>query len=145
MKKAFLSLSSLGSLLLVVSWALAQESPPDIQPAPLVRLTGVLKIVAEPPVSAFPLLRVWMGDTPQVFHVARAEAIIPAYPVEERLREVSALGLRFIAERHVLTTLQSPEFHDRLIIIEGWLQSRAGVLRVRSVQKVEEDREGRQR
>ena len=139
----YFSLSSFGSLFLVVSSAFAQDSLPDIQPAPLVRLTGVLKIVAEPPLSAFPVLRVWMGDVLRVFHVASVESIIPAYPVEERLREVSTLGLRLIAERHVLTTLQSPEFHDRPIVIEGWLQPRAGILRVRSVQKVKKDREER--
>lgn len=136
--RQYFSLSSCRSLLFVVSWVFAQESLPDIQPAPLVRLTGVLKIVAEPPVSAFPVLRVWMGDGPRVFRVVRVESIIPAYRAEEQLREVSALGLRFIAEERVLTVLQSPEFHDRPIVIEGWLQPRAGVLRVRSVQKVEE-------
>lgn len=132
------SLSSFGSLLLVVSSVFAQDSLPDVQPAPLVRLTGVLKIVAEPPVSAFPVLRVWLGDVPRVFRIARVESIIPAYPAEERLRAVSTLGLRLIAERRVLTALQSPEFHDRPIVIEGWLRPRTGVLRVRSVQKVEE-------
>ena len=136
--RQYFSLSSVGSLLLVVSSVIAQDSFSDIQPAPLVRLTGVLKIVAEPPVSAFPVLRVWMGDVLRIFRVTYVESVIPAYPVEERLREVSTLGLRLIAERHVLTTLQSPEFHDRPIVIEGWLQPRAGVLRVRSVQKIDE-------
>jgi hypothetical protein len=135
------SLSSLGSLLLVVAPVVAQNSLPDIQPAPLVRLTGVLKTVADPPVSAFPVLRVWIRDGPQVFRVARVESVIPAYPAEERLRAVSTLGLRLLAEPPVLAALQSPEFHDRLIVIEGWLRPKAGVLRVRSVEKVKPDRE----
>ena len=139
----YFRLSSFGSLFLVVSSVFAQESPPDIQPAPLIRLTGVLKIVAEPPVSAFPVLRVWLGDDPRVFRVAHVESIIPAYPAEERLRAVSTLGLRLIAEPPVLTALQSSEFHDRLIVIEGWLRPKAGVLRVRSVEKVKKDREER--
>lgn len=131
-------LSGFGGLLLVVSSVFAQSSLPDIQPAPLVRLTGVLKTVAEPPVSAFPVLRVWISDVPRVFHVICVESVIPAYPAEERLRAVSTLGLRFLAELPVLTALQSPEFHDRPIVIEGWLRPKAGVLRVRSVEKVEE-------
>ena len=88
--------------------------------------------------STFPVLSVWLGDKPRIFRVARVESVIPAYRAEERLREVSSLGLRFLAEDEVLTALQSPEMHDRSIVIEGWLRPSAGVLRVRSVRVAEE-------
>jgi hypothetical protein len=114
----------------------AQGTIPDVQPAPLVRLTGVLEVVAKPQISVFPVLSVWLGKTPRVFRVALVESVIPAYHGEEQLREVSALGLRFVAEDAVLTALQSPEMHDWPIVIEGWLRVKAGVLRVRSVRLV---------
>jgi hypothetical protein len=99
-----------------------------------------LEVVEQPRVSAFPVLSVWIGDKPRVFRVARAESVIPAYRAEDRVREVSSLGLRFLAEEDVLTALQSVEMHDRPIVIEGWLRTRVGVLRVRSVRVAEEPR-----
>jgi hypothetical protein len=124
----FLSLSS---------QALAQAVVPSVRPAPLVRLTGVLETVTEPRASAFPVLSVWIGDQPRVFRVARVESVIPAYHGQEDLREVSLLGLRFVADNTLLAILQAPEMHNRPIVVEGWLRSRAGILRVRSVQVVE--------
>jgi hypothetical protein len=111
----------------------AQDISPDVHPAPLIRLTGVLEEVERPRIAKFPVLNVWLGDKPWVFRVARVEPVIPAYHAEERLREVSSLGLRFLAEDEVLTALQRPEMHDRSIVIEGWLRPGAGVLRVRTV------------
>ncbi len=125
-------------LLAVPLWTHAQDIIPGIQPAPLIRLTGVLEEVEKPRASTFPVLSVWLGDKPRIFRVARVESVIPAYRAEERLREVSSLGLRFLAEDEVLTALQSPEMHDRSIVIEGWLRPSAGVLRVRSVRVAEE-------
>lgn len=125
-------------LLTVPSWPHAQDVSPDVHPAPLIRLTGVLEEVEKPRASNFPVLSVWLGDKPRVFRVARVEPVIPAYRVEDRIREVSSLGLRFLAEDEVLTALQSPEMHDRSIVIEGWLRPNAGVLRVRSVKVAEE-------
>ena len=52
----------------------------------------------------------------------------------EKLRKVSPLGLRILAESPVLSTLQNTNMHDRPIVIEGWLRPKAGVLKVRSVQ-----------
>jgi len=116
----------------------AQDVNPDVYPAPLIRLTGVLEEVKKPQVSTFPVLNVWLGDKPQVFRVARVESVIPAYPAEDHLREVSSLGLRLLAEDDELAALQSPEMHDRPIVIEGWLRPSAGVLRVQSVKVAEE-------
>jgi hypothetical protein len=116
----------------------SQDISPDVHPAPLIRLIGVLEEVEKPRASSFPVLSVWLGDKPRVFRVARVESVIPAYRAEERLREVSSLGLRFLAEDEVLATLQRPEMHDRSIVIEGWLRPGAGVLRVRSVKVAEE-------
>jgi hypothetical protein len=45
---------------------------------------------------------------------------------------VSGLGLRVLADPKVLSVLQSPELHDRPIVLAGWLGVRAGVLRVHS-------------
>jgi len=125
-------------LLAVPSWLGAQDVNPDVYPAPLIRLTGVLEEVKKPRVSTFPVLNVWLGDKPQVFRVARVESVIPAYPAEDHLREVSSLGLRLLAEDDALAALQSPEMHDRPIVIEGWLRPSAGVLRVQSVKVAEE-------
>ena len=134
------SLALLPFLLLFAtpSWLRAQDINPDVYPAPLIRLTGVLEEVKKPQVSTFPVLNVWLGDKPRVFRVARVESVIPAYPAEDHLRAVSSLGLRFLAEDDVLAVLQSPEMHDRPIVIEGWLRPSAGVLRVQSVKVAEE-------
>jgi hypothetical protein len=121
------------ALLAAPPWSCAQDFIPDVQPAPLIRLIGVLEEVEKPRASSFPVLSVWLGDKPRVFRVARVESVIPAYRAEERLREVSSLGLRFLAEDEVLAALQSPEMHDRSIVIEGWLRPSAGVLRIRTV------------
>jgi hypothetical protein len=112
---------------------LAQSLSPDVQPAPLVRLTGVLDAAAYPHTATFPVLKVWVGNNPLLFRVARIEAVISAYPAEERLRQVSPLGLRFLADEQTLAALQSLEMQDRLIVIEGWLRLQPGVLRIRSV------------
>jgi hypothetical protein len=126
------------ALLAAPSWLCAQDIIPDVHPAPLIRLTGVLEEVEKQRASAFPVLSVWLGNKPRVFRVARVESVIPAYRAEDRIREVSSLGLRFLAEDEVLATLQSPEMHDRSIVIEGWLRPSAGVLRVRSVRVAEQ-------
>ncbi len=103
-----------------------------VQPAPEVRLTGVLEAVKEPDPSAFPSLSVWIGDIRWRFHVSNIGPIIPAYPAEKELQKVSGLGLRVLADPKVLSVLQSPELHDRPIVLEGRLGVREGVLRVHS-------------
>jgi hypothetical protein len=126
------------ALLAAPSWLYAQDLIPDVRPAPLIRLTGVLEEVEKPRASTFPVLSVWLGNKPRVFRVARVEPVIPAYPAEDQLREVSSLGLRFVADDEMLAALQRPEMHDRSIIIEGWLRPNIGVLQVRSVKVAEE-------
>jgi hypothetical protein len=138
MTRRSLALKTFLALFIVPSWLCAQDAVLDVQPAPLVRLTGVLEEVEKPRASSFPVLSVWLGNKPRVFRVAQIEPVIPAYPAEDRLREVSSLGLRFVGDDEVLATLQSPEMHDRSIVIEGWLRSGRGVLQVRSVKVAEE-------
>lgn len=111
---------------------------PGISPAPLVRLTGVLETSDQARGSLFPVLRVRIEDKRWRFRVTRVEPVIPAYRAEEKLRRVSPLGLRFVAEGRLLATLQHPDMRDRSIVVEGWLQPRAGVLRVLSVEVIAE-------
>jgi hypothetical protein len=129
---------------LVPSATGAQDAPisPSVQPSPLVRLTGVLKATNDTSPSAFPRLRVLIGDTFWLFHVCRAEPLIPAYLAEEALREVSGLGLRLLTEDPELSVLQRSEMHNRPIVLEGWLRVRAGVFRVHSVQRAAESAGG---
>ncbi|MBM4254496.1 MAG: hypothetical protein FJ147_01215 [Deltaproteobacteria bacterium] len=115
----------------------AQGISPDVRPTPLVRLTGVLELVKEAPPSAFPVLRVWIDERPHVFRVSHVEAVFSAYRAQEQIRRVPGLGLRFLAEKKELRLLQAPEMHDRPIVIEGWLQPKRGILRVRSVKATE--------
>jgi len=124
-------------ILIAASPTFAQAISPDVHPTPLIRLTGVLEIVQDAPVSVFPVLRVWIDDRPHVFRVSHVEAVFPAYRAEEQLRRVSGLGLRLLAEKKILTLLQTPGIHDHPIIIEGWLQPKKGILRVRSVHTTE--------
>ena len=125
-------------ILIAASPTFAQAISPDVRPTPLVRLTGTLEIGKDVPPSAFPVLRVWIDDHPYIFRVSHVEAVFPAYRAEEQLRSVSGLGLRFLTEKKVLTLLQSPDMHNRPIVIEGWLQPKRGILRVRSVHAVEQ-------
>jgi len=125
-------------ILIAASPTFAQAISPDVRPTPLVRLTGTLEIDKDAPPSALPVLRVWIDDHPHIFRVSHVEAVFPAYRAEEQLRYVSGLGLRFLAEKKVLTLLQSPDMHNRPIVIEGWLQPKRGILRVRSVHAVEQ-------
>lgn len=110
---------------------------PGIAPAPLVRLTGVLEATEKPLGASLPLLSVWIGGKRWLFRVAQVEPVFPAYQAAEKLRQVSPLGLRILAESLVLSTLQNTDMHDRSIVIEGWLRPKAGVLKVRSVQTME--------
>ncbi len=110
---------------------------PHVAPAPLIRLTGVLRAVEEPRISAFPVLRVWVAGKRWRFHVTQVEAVMPAYRAQDKLRRVSTLGLRLVARHALLATLQSANMHDRPIVIEGWLRVKAAVLQVRSIQAVE--------
>ena len=104
----------------------------SVQPAPEIRLTGVLEAVKDPDPLASPSLSVWIGGTRWRLHVSKVESIIPAYPAEKELQKVSGLGLRVLADPPVLSALQSPELHNRPIVLEGRLGVRAGVLRVHS-------------
>ena len=106
---------------------------PSISPSPLIRLTGVLEARQKPQGAALPLLSVWIAGKPWLFRVAQVEPIFSSYRAAEKLRKVSVLGLRFLAESPVLRTLQNTDVHDRPIVIEGWLRPKAGVLHVRSV------------
>ena len=120
--------------LTLLSRAEAQDADvgTSVQPAPEIRLTGVLEAVQDPDPSAFPSLSIWIGDTRWRLHVSKVESIIPAYPAEKELQKVSGLGLRVLADYTVLSALQSPELHNRPIVLEGRLGVRAGVLRVHS-------------
>jgi hypothetical protein len=121
------------------SWGYAQDGGVSVpvQPAPQVRLTGVLEAVEAPQSSTFPVLGVWFNDKPWRFRVNRVEPVIPAYRAEEELRKVSRLGLRFLAEEQVATTLLAAARHNQSIVVEGWLRVREGVLRVQSVRVIE--------
>ena len=101
-----------------------------VQPAPEIRLTGVLEAVKDPDPLAFPSLSVWIGDTRWRLHVSKVKSIIPAYPAEKELQKVSGLGLRVLADPQVLSTLRSPELYNRPIVLEGRIDVRGGVLRV---------------
>ena len=104
-----------------------------VQPAPEIRLTGVLAAVQEPAPSAVPALSLWIDGTRWHLQVRKVEALIPAYPAAKELQKVSGLGLRVLADPKVLSVLQSPALRDRPIVLEGRLGVRAGVLRVHSV------------
>ncbi len=119
---------------LFFTWNPAQAISPDVQPAPLVRLTGVLEAVENPPPSSFPELRVWFGDKSRVFHVVKVDPIIPAYRVREQLRKVPSLGLRLAVEGDALAQLESADANHHPITIEGWLRPHAGLLRVKTIE-----------
>jgi hypothetical protein len=121
--------------LLLLSRGEAQDAEvgEPVQPAPEVRLTGVLVAVQEPTPAAFPALSLWIDGTPRRLQVSKVEALIPAYPAEQELQKVSGLGLRVLADPKVLSVLQSSELSNRPIVLEGRLGARAGVLRVHSV------------
>lgn len=108
-----------------------------VQPAPEVRLTGVLEAVKTAQASAFPALSVLINGQPWLFRVSQVEPVIPAYPAEEELQKVSGLGLRLLADNKILSALQTPEMHNRPIVLEGWLRVGEGVLQVSSVRAAE--------
>jgi len=117
------------------SRGLAQDAEvgEPVQPAPEVRLTGVLAAEQGPSPSAFPALILWIDGTRWRLQVNKVEAIIPAYPAERELQKVSGLGLRVLADPKVVSLLQSRELLGRPIVLEGWLGVRRGLLRVHSV------------
>jgi len=116
------------------SWA--QDPVTDYPVDSRIRLTGILEIGKQPQTSAYPLLSVWLGEQNGQFRVTRVEPLIPEYPAEYQLRQVSGLGLRLVAEKEALATLQNPQMQGRPIVIEGWLRVQQGSLDVRSVQPV---------
>src|SRR5687768_5374471 len=97
---AFLQLSGaavvMGFFLMPPSVARAQDASSglSVQPAPLVRLTGVLETTTDTSVLVFPRFRVLIGDTFWLLHVCQVEPLIPAYLAEKELQKVSGLGLR---------------------------------------------------
>ena len=111
----------------------AQEPMLDFPAESMIRLTGILDLNKQPQTSAYPLLTVWVGEKTGQFQVTRVESVMPEYPAEEELRQVSGLGLRLLAEKEALTALQDPQMQGRPIVIEGQLQVQKGNLRVRSV------------
>ena len=111
----------------------AQEPILDFPAESMVRLTGILDLNKQPPTSAYPLLTVWVGEKTGQFQVTRVESVIPEYPAEQELRQVSELGLRLLAEKEALGALQDPQMQGRPIVIEGQLQVQKGNLKVRSV------------
>jgi hypothetical protein len=108
-----------------------------VQPAPEIRLTGVLEAMKTPQASAFPVLSVLIDGQPWLLRVSQVEPVIPAYPAEDELQKVSGLGLRLLADDKVLSALQTPEMHNRPIVLEGWLRVTEGVFRVSSVRMAE--------
>ena len=88
------------------SWA--QDPVTDYPVDSRIRLTGILQIGKQPQTSAYPLLSVWLGEQNGQFQVTRVEPLIPEYPAEDQLRQVSGLGLRLVAEKEALATLQDP-------------------------------------
>jgi len=131
------SLLLIGCLFCLMLLAKAQAQDADVglpvQPAPEVRLTGILELPTKPQVSAYPVLSVWVDGTQGTFRVSRVEAVLPAYPAEEELQKVSGLGLRLLAEKSVLTMLQASEMHNRPVVLRGWLRVTEGILQVQSV------------
>lgn len=111
----------------------AQEPLLDFPAESMIRLTGVLQMGKQPQTSAYPVLTVWLGEKTGQFQVTHVEPVMPEYPAEEELRQVSGLGLRLLAEKEALATLQDPQMQGRPIVIEGWLQVQQGSLKVRSV------------
>src|SRR5262245_2246163 len=111
----------------------AQEPMLDFPAESMIRLTGILDLNKQPPTSAYPLLTVWVGEKSGQLQVTRVESVIPEYPAEEELRQVSGLGLRLLAEKEALRALQDPQLQGRPIVIEGQLQVQRGNLKVRSV------------
>jgi len=104
-----------------------------VQPAPEIRLTGVLEALKEPQASAYPVLSVWINGTPWLFRVSQVKPVFAAYPAEQELQKVSGLGLRLLADDAVLAKLQAPDMHNRPIMLGGWLNVTEGVLQVQSV------------
>ena len=111
----------------------AQEPELDFPAESMIRLTGILDLNKQPQTSAYPLLTVWVGEKTGQFQVTRVESVIPEYPAEQELRQVSGLGLRLLAEKEALGALQDPQMQGRPIVIEGQLQVQKGNLKVRSV------------
>ena len=131
------SLMLIGCLFCLTLLSQAQAQDADVgfpvQPAPEVRLTGILELPTKPQASAYPVLSVWVDGTQGIFRVSRVEAVLPAYPAEEELQKVSGLGLRLLADKSVLTTLQASEMHNRPVVLHGWLRVTEGTLQVQSV------------
>ncbi len=119
-------------------WSFAQAITPDTQPAPLVKLTGVLQADENSPSSSLLKIRVWFGDESRMFHISNIEPVIPAYPIREQLRKISPQGLRLVAEHDELAQLESADTNNRPITIEGWLRPHARLLRVKSIEVTRE-------
>src|SRR5262245_25328657 len=100
----------------------AQEPILDFPAESMIRLTGILDLNKQPPTSAYPLLMVWIGEKAGQFQVTRVESVLPEYPAEQELRQVSGLGVRLLAEKEALSALQDPQMQGRPIVIEGQLQ-----------------------
>ena len=111
----------------------AQEPMLDFPAESMIRLTGILDLNKQPQTSAYPLLAVWVGEKTGQFQVTHVESVIPEYPAEQEVRQVSGLGLRLLAEKEALRALQDPQMQGRPIVIEGQLQVQRGNLKVRSV------------
>ena len=114
----------------------AQDPVTDYPVDSRIRITGVLEMDKQPQTSAYPLLSVWLGERNGQLQVTRVEPLIPEYPAEYQLRQVSGLGLRLVAEKEALATLQDPQMQGRPIVIEGWLRVQQGSLDVSSVRAV---------
>jgi hypothetical protein len=85
---------------------LSQAISRDVQPSPLVRLTGVLTAEDTPPPAGVPTVRVWLGERVWRFQLSTVEPVVPAYRAWEQLRKVSLQGLRWLVEGEALAQLE---------------------------------------
>ena len=115
------------------SWA--QDPVTDYPIDSRIRLTGILQLDKQPQTSEYPLLSVWFGEKNGQFQITRVEPLIPEYPAEYQLRQISGLGLRLVAEKEVLAALQSSQMQGHPIVIEGRLLVQQGSLDISSVQE----------
>jgi hypothetical protein len=133
MTRCLLPLLCLWSTVWLSPAPLAQGISPDVQPAPLVRLTGAVETAAVWRPVAWPSLRLWVGEKVWLFHLSAVEPVLPAYRASEQVRKVSGQGLRLLIGGQALAQLEQAVAQQRLVTLEGWLRPRAGVLRVSAV------------
>lgn len=115
---------------------------PQVEPPPLVRLTGALQPLAEKSHSSLHTLTVSIQGQERLFRITKVEKLTGRSPDGWRLlQSLFPPQVRLVSAEGLLRMLQAPELEGIPLIIEGQLYVRDRMLLVTVVEEASKERQ----